>query len=232
VDAALERTPRLPRRRRAVRLLGTILLWLGVIALAWSFVVWRWGDPVSGLYTAWQQRGLSTQLEETQDAFRRAAPDVVRAASAPDADPAAVKRAATLFHRRVEAGTALGRIRVPELGLNMVLVAGTDSASLKKGPGWDARTFLPGEGELVYIAGHRTTFRAPFAHLDRLKKGQRVELELPYGTFVYRVTRSVIVPATDLARLDSRGVEEVALQACHPRFSAKQRYIVYAAPVG
>ena len=113
----------------------------------------------------------------------------------------------------------------------MMLVAGTDTDSLRKGPGWDARTFLPGEGELVYIAGHRTTFKAPFAHIDRLRAGHRVELELPYGRFTYVVTRSVIVPADDLARLDSQGREEVALQACHPRFSAKQRYIVYARPI-
>ena len=54
---------------------------------------------------------------------------------------------------------------------------------------------------------------------------------MPYGDYVYRVTSWVIVPANDVARLRSRGREEVALQACHPRFSARQRYIVYARPV-
>jgi LPXTG-site transpeptidase (sortase) family protein len=89
---------------------------------------------------------------------------------------------------------------------------------------------MPGEGELVYIAGHRTTYGAPFAHIDRLRPGDRVRLEMPYGTFGYRVTRSVIVPADDIGRLRSQGREQVALQACHPRFSASHRLIVYAVP--
>jgi sortase A len=90
---------------------------------------------------------------------------------------------------------------------------------------------MPGEGELVYVAGHRTTYGAPFAHIERLQRGDRVVLEMPYATAVYRVTGHVIVPADDLARLKSHGREIVALQACHPRFSASERYIVYAAPL-
>jgi sortase A len=90
---------------------------------------------------------------------------------------------------------------------------------------------MPGEGELSYVAGHRTTFGAPFAHIDRLEAGDRVVLHMPYATLVYRVSRHVIVPADDIARLHSSGREMVALQACHPRFSARERYIVYAVPV-
>jgi sortase A len=113
----------------------------------------------------------------------------------------------------------------------MVMVNGTSSGTLKTGPGRDPRTYMPGEGELVYVAGHRTTYGAPFAHIDRLEPGDRVVLRMPYATAVYRVTSHVIVPADDVARLKSAGKELVALQACHPRFSASQRYIVYARPV-
>ena len=113
----------------------------------------------------------------------------------------------------------------------MILVEGTDTASLRKGPGRDPRTYMPGEGQLVYIAGHRTTYLAPFAHIERLRRGDPITLELPYATFMYRVTGHVIVPADDIGRLRSRGREEVALQACHPRFFATKRYIVYARPV-
>jgi sortase A len=229
--AAIETRPRRSRARRVVRLVSNVLIVAGLVALVWSFAVWRWGDPVSALYTSWQQRHLAGDYSESVRAFERSAPKVVQAARAPSATPAEIERAAKLFHRKLTPGTAIGKIRVPELGLKMVLVAGTDSTSLRKGPGWDARTFLPGEGELVYVAGHRTTFKAPFAHIDRLEAGDRVMLDLPYGTFMYRVTRSVIVPATDIRRLESQGREEVALQACHPRFSAKERYIVYARPV-
>jgi sortase A len=91
---------------------------------------------------------------------------------------------------------------------------------------------MPGEGELVYIAGHRTTFGAPFAHIDRLRKDDRVVLELPYGTIEYAITGHRIVDSTELSVLESKGFEQLALQACHPRFFATQRYIAYAKPIG
>jgi sortase A len=110
----------------------------------------------------------------------------------------------------------------------MVVVDGTDHDSLMKGPGRDRRTYMPGEGQLIYIAGHRTTYLAPFAHIERMKAGDPISLELPYGTFHYRVFRHRIVEANDLAVLRSHGREIVELQACHPRFFASHRYIVYA----
>jgi len=112
--------------------------------------------------------------------------------------------------------------------VNMILVNGTDHDTLKKGPGRDQRTFMPGENRLVYIAGHRTTYLAPFSHIDSLRTGDRVTLEVPYGTFIYSVTRHRIVKSTDLSVLRSPRYEVVELQACHPRFFASHRYIAYA----
>jgi sortase A len=114
------------------------------------------------------------------------------------------------------------------MGVNLVLVNGTDHDTLKKGPGRDGRTFMPGENRLIYIAGHRTTYGAPFSHIDRLHSGDRVTIEVPYGTFIYAVTRHRIVKATDLSVLRSPKHEVVELQACHPRFFASHRYIAYA----
>jgi sortase A len=213
--------------RLLIRSLSWLLLAAGVVLIAWGLVTWRWGDPVTGMYTRWEQRKLADEYRVLARSY--AAPPVVPAES-PAERRARLHRAATRFHARAEQGGAIGRIRIGKLGLDMVLLEGTDSGTLKKGPGRDARTFMPGEGQLVYIAGHRTTYGAPFAHIDKLRAGDRVELEMPYGTFRYRVTRSVIVPADDLGRLRSRGREQVALQACHPRFSASQRLIVYALP--
>jgi len=99
------------------------------------------------------------------------------------------------------------------------------------GPGRDLRSFMPGEGRLVYIAGHRTTFLAPFSHIERLKKGDPVTLQMPYATFVYRITGHRIVRADDVSVLRSPRHELLALQACHPRFFASHRYIAYAVPV-
>ena len=70
----------------------------------------------------------------------------------------------------------------------MVVVQGTDHDTLKKGPGHYVKSGLPGEGGLIYIAGHRTTYLAPFAYIDGIKDGDYVTLEVPYGTFSYRVT--------------------------------------------
>jgi LPXTG-site transpeptidase (sortase) family protein len=110
----------------------------------------------------------------------------------------------------------------------MVVVNGTDHDTLRKGPGRDLRTFMPGENRLIYIAGHRTTYLAPFSHIDSLRRGDRVTIEVPYGTFIYSVTRHRIVVATDLSVLRSPRHELLELQACHPRFFASHRYIAYA----
>ena len=117
---------------------------------------------------------------------------------------------------------------MPRLGLNMVLVNGTDHDSLTHGPGRDLSSYMPGENRLVYIAGHRTTYLAPFSHIDSIRPGDLVKLEMPYATFVYRAVRHRIVAATDLSVLKSPKHELLELQACHPRFFATQRYIVYA----
>jgi sortase A len=220
------------RSRKLARRLGMVIAVSGVALLAWVAVVWMWGDPITGAYTRWEQRKLAAEYSRLVD--RYPTPPPVRTTQVA-IDPAVVQRqrqrAATRFRKVAETGGPIGRIKVGKLGLNMVFLNGTDEGTLKKGPGRDPRTYMPGQGELVYIAGHRTTYGAPFAHIDRLRAGDPVVLEMPYGRFEYRVTRWVIVPADDLARLRSRGREQLALQACHPRFSANQRYIVYAVPV-
>ncbi len=183
-----------------------------------------WQDPLTALYAKRQQHQLAVDYEER---VRELKPQL--AASVAKEVP--VSKLARRFRVSTPNGAVVGRLRVPAMDLNTLIVKGTDSTSLKRGPGVDPRTHMPGEGELVYVAGHRTTYLAPFSHIDRLQRGDLVELSTPYATFEYRVTSHVIVPATDLARLKSRGREELALQACHPRFFASERYIVYAEPV-
>ena len=90
---------------------------------------------------------------------------------------------------------------------------------------------MPGERELVYIAGHRTTYGAPFSDIDKLGNGDSISVELPYGSVEYEVTDHRVVDDNDLSVLTSHGREELVLQACHPRFFASQRYLVYARPI-
>jgi sortase A len=208
---------------KALRILGRVLIACGVLALAWALVVWRWQDPFTALYTKIQQDRLARQYDGLVRAYR---PPRLNGASL-----AAVQRVIAQEARRyrlaTHEGEAIGRIVVPRLHLNMVLVDGTDEGSLQKGPGRDLRSYMPGEGRLVYIAGHRTTYAAPFSHIDRLRRGDLIRIEMPYGTFDYTVTGQRVVRASDLSVLRSKRYEQVALQACHPRFFATHRLIVF-----
>lgn len=217
--------------RRAARITGTLMVVGGVLTLAWALVVWRWEDPFTAAYTHWEQRGLAQSYDRLVAAYR---PPAGGAAAADDlaAKRLAIRRAATVYRRQTHTGEAIGRIVIGRIGLNMILVNGTDHETLKKGPGRDQRTFMPGENRLVYIAGHRTTYLAPFSHIDAIRRGDFIRLEMPYGTFVYRATMHRIVVATNLAVLRSPSHELLELQACHPRFFATHRYIVYAKLVG
>jgi sortase A len=208
---------------RAVRITGSLLLAAGVLTLAWAVVVWRWQDPFTALYTHWQQGKLAHQLDREDQAFRPATTGDNLAA-----ERRLVSVDARRFQERAKVGQAIGRIVIGRIGLKMVLVNGTDEETLKKGPGRDLRSYMPGENRLVYIAGHRTTYLAPFSHINDIRDGDYIRLEMPYGTFVYRTYTHRIVPATDMAVLRSPNHEQLELQACHPRFFATHRYIVYA----
>jgi sortase A len=211
--------------RRWARRLGTVLVVLGVLTLVWAAVVWQWQDPFTALYTTWRQHQLTSQYEKRVEAFN-AAPRTPATSVA--AERRSIAREAKRYRLESQRGQAIGRIRVPRMGLNMILVNGTDHDTLMKGPGRDLRTFMPGENRLVYIAGHRTTYLAPFSHIDALQPGDRITIEVPYATFVYVVTHHRIVKATDLSVLRSPQHELLELQACHPRFFATHRYIAYA----
>ena len=209
--------------RRTLRIAGTLLILAGALTLAWTLVVWQWQDPFTALYTKWKQHQLTSQYQKRVEAF--SAP--IATTSLAD-ERRSIAREAKRYRASSTRGEAIVRIRIPRMGVNLVLVNGTDHDTLKKGPGRDGRTFMPGENRLIYIAGHRTTYGAPFSHIDRLHSGDRVTIEVPYGTFIYAVTRHRIVKATDLSVLRSPKHEVVELQACHPRFFASHRYIAYA----
>ena len=211
--------------RRILRIAGTTLVVGGALMLVWVVVVWRWQDPFTAAYTHWKQHQLASSYDHRFVAYKPSA--TPRTTISPALATKVLGQEARRYRMSSRRGQAIGRIRVPRLGLNMIVVNGTDAASLEKGPGRDLRTYMPGEGQLIYIAGHRTTYLAPFAHIDSMRPGDLIILEVPYGTFRYRVFRHVVVPADDLAALRSHGREVVALQACHPRFFASHRYIVY-----
>src|SRR5690348_10841339 len=209
--------------RRLARVAGLVLIAAGVLTLVWALVVWQWQDPFTALYTTWRQHQLTSQYDKRARAFNPPA-----AHESVAAERRTIAREARRYRLDSKRGEAIGRIKVPRMGVNMILVNGTDHETLKKGPGRDLRSFMPGEDKLVYIAGHRTTYLAPFSDINDIRDGDYVRLEMPYGTFVYRATHHRIVLANDLSVLRSPDREQLELQACHPRFFATHRYIVYA----
>src|SRR6202012_2494772 len=109
-----------------------------------------------------------------------------------------------------------------------VVVQGTDEASLEKGPGHYPSTALPGLGQTVAIAGHRTTYLEPFRHLNALSPGNRIVLRMPYGRFTYIVQFTKIVSPTAWWITNDVGYDRLLLAAGQPAFSAAQRIVVFA----
>jgi sortase A len=214
--------------RRLLRVLGTLLVLGGALTLVWVVVVWQWQDPFTAIYTHFQQSRLAHAYERRASAFDERVHVRVTARADLASEERAVAAVAARYARTLRTGDPVGRIQIGRIGLKMVVVQGTDEGSLEKGPGHYVASGLPGEGRLIYIAGHRTTYLAPFADINDIRIGDYVRLEVPYGTFTYRVVRHYVVPATDLAVLRNRGSEILRLQACHPRFFATHRYIVDA----
>jgi sortase A len=209
--------------------LGTLLVVIGIGVLAWTATVYLWKDPFTTAYTAYEQRRLESNLDRQFETWKPSPEPVVRPGK-PKPRHDDVSRDAKRFRLASEDGDAIARLRVPRLGISLVVVNGTNAGDLRRGPGRHVETFMPGEGRLVYVAGHRTTYGAPFSNIDQLELGDTISVELPYGSVEYRVTNHRIVDDDDLSVLESRGREELVLQACHPRFFASQRYLVYARP--
>jgi sortase A len=211
--------------RRVLRPLSTVLIVAGVLLLADAAATLLWQEPLSAVYGRVQQDKLGDRLA----AIERAPLAAV--------DPRALRRldasrrlafSARSLARRSDDGDPLGRIRIPKIGVSDVFVAGTDAGDLRLGPGHYPATPLPGQRGTVAIAGHRTTYGAPFHDVDDLRRGDRIELAMPYGRFTYRVERTRIVAPTATEVTDPVGYDRLVLSACHPLYSAAQRIIVFA----
>ncbi len=190
--------------RAIIRFVAAVLIVSGVLLLTDAAVTLAWQEPVSYAMAQRQQSELKTALQQPAKRVRL---------------------------RRPLKGDAIGKIRLPSLHQSFYLVEGTDSVDLRKGPGHYGDTPLPGQRGTVGIAGHRTTHGAPFRHIDRLKPGQRVVVEMTYGTFTYRVEKTKIVAPTELSVKRRVGYNRLILSACHPLYSAAQRIVVFARQV-
>lgn len=211
--------------RRALRSLSTVLIVAGALLLADAVATLVWQEPLSALYGRIQQGKLEDRLSALEKAPLAAVDR--RALSRLDASRRLAFAARSLA-RRSDDGDPLGKIRMPSIGVSEVFVEGTGTGDLRRGPGHYPATPLPGQRGTVAIAGHRTTYGAPFHDVDDLERGDRIELAMPYGRFTYRVERTRIVPPTATEVTDRVSHDRLVLSACHPLYSAAQRIIVFA----
>jgi len=212
--------------KRILRILSVALITAGVVILADAGITVAWQEPLSTVYGSIKQNQAEDQLRTVSESF-------LSEAAVEELPPVrSVERRAgelaELFERGLEDGTGIARIDVPAAGIDQVVIQGTDTDDLTKGPGHYPATALPGQGRTVAIAGHRTTYGAPFRRIDDLEVGDEVTVEMPYATFSYSVTETDIVEPSQVEIVDDIGREQLVLTACHPLYSAAQRYAVFA----
>src|SRR4051812_49556958 len=211
--------------RRHLRTFSAVLIAAGALLLADAVTTLLWQEPLSALYGHIQQGKLEDKLAQIERAPLAA---VDRRAIARLDQSRRLTFAARALARDSAAGDPLGKIAIPRIGLDAVFVQGTGTSDLRKGPGHYPATALPGQHGTVAIAGHRTTYLAPFHDVDKLKPGDRIQLSMPYGRFAYTVERTRIVPPTAVWVTDRVGYDRLILSACHPLYSAAQRIVVFA----
>jgi sortase A len=216
---------RRPRLRAALRFVASVLITSGVLMLADAGLTVAWQEPVSSYLANREQDRLGDDLDAQADELAR---DKQSVADERDVRRR-LRRLARLQERRSGEGDAIGRVELPSLDSEYVMVQGTGIETLRKGPGHYPDTSFPGEGGTVGVAGHRTTYLAPFRDVDDLEPGQHVVVAMPYGRFTYSVERTRIVSpkALEVVR-PVAGPERLVLTACHPLYSAAQRIVVFA----
>jgi sortase A len=187
--------------RAVLRFVASVMMVSGTLLIADAGVTLLWQEPVSAFVANQEQGKLKTAFFDPPE---------------------------RVIRRQPLKGDAIAHIDMPSIGVSEYVVEGTDTASLRKGPGHYPETPLPGEPGTAAIAGHRTTYGAPFRNIDELRHGEPITLDMPDGRFVYRVQRTKIVDDQDLSVLDEVGYQRLVLSACHPLYSAAQRVIVFA----
>ena len=212
--------------RRSLRATSTVLIVAGTLLLLDAGLTIVWQEPVSALYAKVTQGQLGGDLESLEKSGPTALE--MRALTKLAGSNRRLAFLARSLRGRLDEGDAAGRIRIPGIGASFVVVDGTTGGALRKGPGFFPESPLPGARGTVAIAGHRTTYMAPFRDIDDVESGDPIVVEMPYGRFTYEVERTRIVEPDALWVTRSRSYDRLVLTACHPLYSAAQRIVVFA----
>jgi len=237
------------KKTKIIRYLGIVLIIGGILILAYPFytnfimrrqesqVLEAWSSQVSSVSGETSQSGQSniggsSTTSNTGDSS--ATGDTVGSSSdtLQSQDTSTVGPAATLSPGLFILDPAKKipfKILIPKISVEWIVHEGTDTASLKLGPGHYPGTALPGESSLCVIAGHRTTYGAPFNRVDKLEVGDEIILQSANGTnFVYAVTAKAEVKPDDVSLLTPTNYGSLALTTCTPKFYAIRRLIIFA----
>jgi sortase A len=196
----------------ALGVIGKLMITVGLLML--GFVVYQlWG---TGIKTQQAQRELAKEYEQLT------ATTIQNSGSPTSSVPP--------LPSETNEGDVIGRIVMPDIGVNKWVVAGATMDMLERGPGLFANTALPGQLGNSAIAGHRTSYGAPFSRIDQLDPGDDITVVTPRGSFTYAVTETKIVPATAVEVLDTVDPEKATLTlvSCHPKWTSRERIVVFA----
>jgi len=221
--------------RRVIGAIGRTFITVGVLILL--FVAYQlWG---TGIYTAREQDQLEQQFNAALRSEGRAAPT---STTSPTTAPGTTGPTTTTTTEPAPPpppeGDAVARIRILKIGVDAIVVNGVSRDDLRRGPGHYPNTPLPGQEGNSAIAGHRTTYGAPFGNLDQLAPDDLIEVRTLQGNFRFRVTEQRIVAPSDVSVLDptpkspdnpSGGLAAtLTLTTCNPKYSASQRLVIKA----
>jgi len=205
IESPATRTAEAPPRRPFDWRTG--VRWFGYLCLM--------GAAFFGGYVAWLLWGTGLETKAAQDDLRETITRTFGEGPGSAAEPPPPGT-------REVPGSAYAIIRIPSIGIDYVVVEGTDYTSLKKGPGHYPDTADPWDGSgRVGIAGHRTTYLSPFYDLDRVAAGDDIVLLTSYGRFRYEVTDTSVIPSAGPGVvLEQTEDPTLVLTTCHPRFSS------------
>ena len=190
------------------------------------------------LFVAYQLWGTGLAEARSQDRLRSDFLDVLEAAptsSSTTSSTAPVPGETTTTKAPpppTPTGEAVAIIRIPKIDVEKAVVEGVSVEALKRGPGHYPSTPLPGQPGNAAIAGHRTTYGAPFFRTDELVAGDEIQVTTRQGEFTYEVREKRIVKPTQNEVLDPSEENLLTLTTCNPKFSAAQRLIIIAVLVG
>jgi sortase A len=212
--------------RRLIRDVSSVLILSGLLLIADAGATLVWQEPV----TAAIGMVLRSEVNKSHLSYRTAPLSTTdtRALEGIQSLSARITYLARRERDQVKTGDAIGQIQIPRIGHTYNIIEGTDTRSLEAGPGHYPSTAFPGMGQTVAVAGHRTTYLAPFRFLNQLTAGDRIFVTMPYGKFTYVVQYQRIVQPTQTSVIDDVGYDRLVLSACTPLYSAAQRIIVFA----